>query len=101
MRGEIRHYFACFREPAKLESLNRLGQRNKAERPSTCPTVNTVNTAASSSGSDREPSRFAVAPTFPRRCSFPGTLAGSAALQVGIARGPKSLKQPYNMNRTL
>jgi hypothetical protein len=84
-----------------LENLNRLGQRNKAERPSTCPTGNTVNKAASSFGSDLEPSRFAAAPNTPIRGGFPGIPACSSVLRTGTVRGPGSLRQPLNMNRTL
>src|ERR1035441_2401068 len=48
-----------------VRSDHRLGQRTRAERPSAHPAINTVNTAASSSGSDREPSPVAGGPPPP------------------------------------
>jgi hypothetical protein len=80
---------------------NRLARPVRAKRPSKRPAVNTVNTTASSSESDRERSRFAAAPTAPRRFGFPGVLASSCALRTGTVRGPRSLKQPNNMNKSL
>jgi hypothetical protein len=73
----------------------------RAERLSLRPAVNTVNTAASSSGTDREPSRFAAASTVPRHSGFPDILTDPGALRSGTVRGPGSLKQPRKMKGTL
>ena len=95
------HNISLLRPSIVVRSDHRLGQRTRAERPSARPADNTVNTAASSSGSDREPSRFAAAPTIPRHSGFPGILADPGALRTRTVRGPGSWEQPNNVKGTL
>jgi Flp pilus assembly protein TadD len=51
--------------------------------------------AASSLGSDREPSRFAAAPTAPEGSGSPSTLACLDVLRAGTARGPVNLMKSW------